>query len=45
MKPELIKAHEALDRVVDKAFGATKRLTSEEERQEVLFKRYAEMTA
>ena len=45
MMPELIKAHAALDRAVDKAFGASKALTSEKERQEVLFERYAEMTA
>ncbi|MDN5821502.1 MAG: hypothetical protein L0H39_08445, partial [Brachybacterium sp.] len=44
MTPALLKAHEALDRVIDKAFGARKALHTEEERQEVLFKRYAEMT-
>lgn len=44
MAPELLKAHADLDRVVDKAFGIRKTLHTEEERQEVLFKRYAEMT-
>ncbi|MGO3309106.1 MAG: DNA methyltransferase [Brevibacterium aurantiacum] len=44
MDPTLLKAHDALDRVVDKAFGARKPLRTEEERQEVLFKRYAELT-
>lgn len=43
MDPRLIKAHDALDRVVDKAFGARKALQTEEERQEVLFKRYADL--
>ena len=45
MTTELIKAHDALDRVVDKAFGARKTLHTDAERQEILFKRYAEMTA
>lgn len=44
MDPRLLKAHDALDRVVDRAFGAKKTLHTEEERQEVLFKRYAELT-
>lgn len=39
-----MRAHDSLDRVVDKAFGARKTLHAEEERQEVLFKRYAELT-
>jgi hypothetical protein len=42
--PALSKAHDALDRVVDKAFGARKALHTEEERQQILFKRYAELT-
>lgn len=45
MSGELLKAHAALDRVVDKAFGARKTSPSEEERQELLFKRYADMIA
>lgn len=44
MNPALLKAHEALDRAVDRAFGARKTLHTEEERQEILFKRYAELT-
>lgn len=45
MSPALLKAHAALDRVVDKAFGAKKPLHSNEERLTLLFERYAEMTA
>lgn len=44
MDPELVKAHDALDLVVDKAFGADHPLTSERERLEILFARYEEMT-
>ncbi|WP_371440797.1 type IIL restriction-modification enzyme MmeI [Corynebacterium sp. NML98-0116] len=44
MAPELIKAHNALDREVDKAFGASKRLTSERQRQELLFSNYVALT-
>lgn len=42
MDPALVKAHDALDRVVDRAFGATKVLRSNEERARILFDRYAE---
>ncbi len=45
MSPELLKAHAKLDRVVDKAFGAKKALPDNEARLEVLFQRYAELTA
>lgn len=45
MTPELLKAHRALDRVVDKAFGARKVMHTMEDRQAVLFQRYAEMTS
>ena len=45
MSPALLKAHAALDRVVDKAFGAKKPLHSNEERLALLFERYADMTA
>ena len=45
MDPELVKAHNALDRVVDKAFGAPKALADNEQRLVFLQKRYAEMTA
>lgn len=44
MDRELVKAHDALDRVVDVALGAPRKLTTEEQRLEVLFARYAEMT-
>lgn len=45
MDPTLVKAHEALDREVDKAFGATRKLTTERQRQELLFARYTELTS
>lgn len=45
MDPKLIAAHHALDRVVDKAFGARKALDSEADRQRVLFQRFEELTA
>jgi len=44
MAPELLKAHAALDRVVDRAFGATSALRGNEERLQLLFERYAELT-
>ncbi len=44
MDPALLKAHAALDKVVDKAFGATHSLNSNEERQQILFDRYVELT-
>ena len=37
MAPELLKAHDALDREVDKAMGAPRKLTSERQRLEILF--------
>lgn len=45
MDPTLLKAHTALDKVVDKAFGATKALRSNVEREELLFKKYVELTS
>ena len=45
MAPSLLKAHRALDRAVDRAFGARKALETNEERLTILFKRYQEMTA
>ncbi|MFZ2562671.1 MAG: DNA methyltransferase [Corynebacterium variabile] len=45
MDPTLVKAHDKLDRVVDKAFGADRKLTTERQRLEILFARYAEMTS
>ncbi|MDH2455532.1 hypothetical protein QDW14_03440 [Corynebacterium bovis] len=44
MDPALLKAHGALDRVVDKAFGASRKLTTERQRQELLIARYLELT-
>lgn len=44
MDRELVKAHDVLDRVVDVAFGAPRKLTTEEQRLEVLFTRYTEMS-
>lgn len=44
MAPELLKAHDALDREVDKAMGAPRKLTSERQRQELLFANYAKLT-
>ncbi|MDO4609678.1 DNA methyltransferase [Corynebacterium sp.] len=45
MDPTLVKAHNRLDRAVDMLFGAPRKLTTEEQRLELLFTRYAEMTA
>lgn len=44
MAPELLKAHDALDREVDKAFGAPRKLTTERQRQELLFENYVKLT-
>src|SRR5690625_2019096 len=44
MDPALLKAHRSLDTAVDKAFGAKRTCTSEQERQRILFERYAELT-
>ncbi|WP_410610989.1 class I SAM-dependent DNA methyltransferase [Amycolatopsis sp. lyj-109] len=43
MAAELIAAHDALDRVVDRAFGASRPCRSERERQQLLFDRYEEL--
>lgn len=40
----LLKTHAALDKAVDRAFGATTALRSNDERLQILFERYAEMT-
>ena len=45
MDPALVKAHDALDRLVDRAFGAKKKLTSNDDRGKLLFDQYAAMTA
>jgi len=44
MDPALLKAHRTLDVAVDKAFGAKRVCTSEQQRQRILFERYAELT-
>ena len=44
MPQDLRKAHESLDKVVDVAFGAAKPCKSNDERLQILFDRYAEMT-
>lgn len=44
MAPALLKAHDALDRAVDKAFGAKKKLSNERQRLELLFENYQELT-
>jgi hypothetical protein len=43
MDPALVKAHRALDQVVDAAFGAPRGTSTEAQRQTVLFSRYGEM--
>ena len=43
MAPELIKAHDALDREVDRAFGAPRKLTTVRQRQELLFANYEKL--
>ena len=43
MDPELVKAHDALDLVMDRALGAYRPLTTERERLEILFSHYVEM--
>lgn len=44
MPQDLRRSHEALDRVTDIAFGGVKPCTSHDERLQILFNRYAEMT-
>ena len=44
MAPGLLKAHGDLDREVDKAFGAPRKLTTERQRQELLFANYVALT-
>ncbi|GAB3075556.1 DNA methyltransferase [Corynebacterium aquatimens] len=44
MDPALVKAHDELDREVDKAFGAPRKLTTERQRQELLFANYSKLT-
>ncbi|UQV56343.1 SAM-dependent methyltransferase [Corynebacterium pseudodiphtheriticum] len=44
MGPALLKAHDSLDKEVDKAFGAPRKLTTERQRQELLFENYSKLT-
>ena len=44
MDEALVKAHTALDRVVDRVMGSPRLLTSERQRLEYLFARYADLT-
>lgn len=44
MDPTLLKAHDTLDRAMDKALGATKKLSTEEQRLEILFRNYQDLT-
>ena len=44
MPADLRKAHQRLDKVVDVAFGAKKPCASNDERLQILFDRYVEMT-
>ena len=44
MDPDLLKAHDKLDRAVDKAFGAPRKLNNEKQRQELLFQNYVKLT-
>src|SRR5699024_2442316 len=45
MDPVLVRAHDGLDREVDRAFGASRKLNNERQRLELLFARYAELTS
>lgn len=45
MDPTLVKAHDLLDREVDRAFGASRKLTNDRQRLELLFARYVELAA
>ncbi|WP_372435319.1 type IIL restriction-modification enzyme MmeI [Tomitella cavernea] len=44
MDPALVKAHDVLDREVDRAFGASRRLANERQRLELLFQSYRALT-
>jgi hypothetical protein len=45
MDDELIAAHDHLDKLVDRAFGAGKKCETERERQQILFNSYQELTS
>lgn len=44
MDPALVAAHNKLDAIIDRAFGASRVLKTEGQRQKVLFDRYQELT-
>lgn len=43
MDQTLLKAHDEMDREVNKAFGVARKLTNERQRQELLFASYGEL--
>lgn len=43
MAPDLLRTRDKLDREVDKAFGAKRKLTTERQRQELLFTSYGKL--
>lgn len=43
MAPDLFRTHDKLDREVDKAFGPKRKLTTERQRQELLFTSYGKL--
>ena len=45
MDPGLLKAHDVLDREVDKAFGAERKLSNARQRQELLFANYSRLSS
>lgn len=45
MDPELVRAHDELDKVMDRLFGAARRLTTDRQRLEFLFKGYATLSS
>ena len=44
MDQTLLKAHDEMDREVNKAFGGARKLTNERQRQELLFASYGELS-
>jgi len=44
MSPALIKAHEKLDKLVDRGFGATSPVKDNPQREKLLFEQYLLMT-
>ncbi|MCS4491203.1 MULTISPECIES: type IIL restriction-modification enzyme MmeI [unclassified Corynebacterium] len=44
MDHALVRAHDDLDRELDKAMGVPRKLTNERQRQEILFANYADMS-